>query len=108
MITTDSMAADRFRENYDVDAGVQIFTTGDTLPEEGGILELFKPGQPYEEYDGDTKVPKILIEEVGYSTIPPWPGVDAGSGLSLQRKSPDAFGDDPASWEAAAPTPGKF
>ncbi len=44
-------------------------------------------------------------DEVGYGDSAPWPGGD-GDGTSLHRTPIDAFGDDPASWVAAVPSPG--
>jgi hypothetical protein len=49
---------------------------------------------------------RVLADNVHYDTAAPWPGNLNGTGLSLQRRDDAAFGDDPANWTAAAPTPG--
>jgi hypothetical protein len=49
-------------------------------------------------------VPYILVDEVGYSTTPPWPTNTTATGLSLQRIDSLSYGDDPINWQAAAPT----
>jgi hypothetical protein len=48
----------------------------------------------------------VLVDRVNYSDSEPWPsgGVDGG-GLSLQRRAPSAYGNEPMNWVAAAPTP---
>lgn len=51
-------------------------------------------------------MPYVLANEVQYSGQPPWPAGTDGTGNSLQRIASAVFGDDPANWEAAAPTPG--
>jgi hypothetical protein len=46
------------------------------------------------------------VDEVRYNDKAPWPPATDGSGPSLQRRDPQAYGDDPINWTAAAPTPG--
>jgi hypothetical protein len=55
----------------------------------------------------------VLVDEVNYSDgLDPsgrdlWPTDVLGRGLSLSRLRADLYGDDPATWQAAAPSPGK-
>ena len=46
------------------------------------------------------------MDEVRYHDQPPWPVAADGSGPSLQRRNPGAYGNDPLNWQAAAATPG--
>ena len=48
----------------------------------------------------------MTVDAVRYNDKAPWPPAADGGGFSLQRKQRAAFGDDPANWEAAPPTPG--
>jgi hypothetical protein len=48
----------------------------------------------------------LLVEQLTYSNLPPWPSQADASGLSLHRNNPSAFGNDVANWRAAPPTPG--
>jgi hypothetical protein len=43
---------------------------------------------------------------VTYNDRAPWPTGADGTGLSLQRRIMSGFGDNPADWVAALPTPG--
>jgi hypothetical protein len=52
-------------------------------------------------------VPRLLEDEVIYDNIAPWPNAASG-GQSLSRVTASAYGNDPASWIAAAPSPGAF
>jgi hypothetical protein len=47
------------------------------------------------------------VDEVRYNDRPPWPVAADGSGPSLQRKDPAAYGNEPTNWIAALPTPGR-
>ncbi len=73
------------------------------LQNSGERLELQRPGVP-----GLTGiVPFITVDAVRYNDKAPWPTAANGRGPSLQRLSDDAYGNDPASWLAAFPTPGR-
>lgn len=50
----------------------------------------------------------VVVDEVVYSDVPPWPTGSDGDGKSLRRIHPDAAhsGSDPANWESASPSPG--
>jgi hypothetical protein len=47
------------------------------------------------------------VDSVRYDDRSPWPPTADGSGASLQRVAPDAYGDDPVNWIAAITTPGR-
>jgi hypothetical protein len=79
------------------------------LPNDGGNIELRFPDTPRPSDEDDVGspivVPYVLAERVSYSSAAPWPaGTDLG--VSLQRIVPGGYGNDPANWAAAAPTPG--
>ena len=72
------------------------------MQDSGERLELQRPDVP------DTNgVAYITVDEVRYNDKAPWPPAADGSGPSLQRRVPAAYGNDPVNWEAAAPTPGR-
>src|SRR5881394_2696938 len=75
--------------------------SGGALQDSGERLKLERPDVPDTNGFG-----YIVVDEVRYNDKAPWPPAADGSGASLQRKNPRAYGDDPANWEAAAPTPG--
>ena len=50
----------------------------------------------------------IVIDQVAYDDVAPWPtSADAG-GDSLTRNAAGGFGNDPAAWTATTPNPGAF
>ncbi len=71
------------------------------LSNDGDDVEIKKPATPV----GAT-VPYVMVDKVNYSDIAPWPAGADGFGLSLQRGSLSAYGNDPANWFAALPTAG--
>ncbi len=70
----------------------------------GERLALLMPDEPTA--DDPPLLPYVLVDEVNYRPTAPWPVEADGTGPSLQRTAADAWGNEPASWQAAAPTPG--
>ncbi|UCE48450.1 MAG: lamin tail domain-containing protein, partial [Phycisphaerales bacterium] len=99
-----------FNSTYlSVPAGVQIFewSTG-RLDNGGEKIQLSKPGDQVE----GTRY-YIRVDRVNYSDgshpvgEDPWPIEPDGYGKSLTRKAPADYGNDPANWAAANPSPGE-
>ncbi|MBE7500536.1 MAG: lamin tail domain-containing protein [Verrucomicrobiales bacterium] len=95
-----------FRKHFGLGANLRLFGPyRDKLPNSGGTIELVQPdvaGSP----DTGLEVRSVVVDRVSYSDAPPWPAGADGLGFSLQRIPETAFGDDPAAWVAARPTPG--
>ena len=99
----DAVPEATFREEYGVPDDVRIFTKTENLADYGDVLTLMKSWKPYN--DGSQKIlPFILEETVAFSNTTPWPSEANGTGAALHRKDPSAYGNDPANWEAAAPS----
>ncbi len=69
-------------------------------------ITLLRPLDP--PVDEPNYIPRAQEDEVLYDDKVPWPTGADGTGNSLQRKSADAFGNDPASWFSGRPTPGEL
>jgi len=74
------------------------------LSDSGETVRLLRPDEP--PADEPWYFPMLLEDEVAYGDSEPWPPGADGGGQSLTRTATDAWGNDPASWVAAAPTPG--
>ena len=75
------------------------------LANSGELLTFERPGHWFN--DGAAVfIPRIRVDHVAYGTAGSWSPSADGAGLSLQRLQPGAYGNDPASWQAAWPTPG--
>ena len=98
----------RFREHYGVKDGVPIIGPFDgRLANEGEMVLLLRPDNSQGLGRDDAGfVPYLTVESLSYDNREPWPGNSHGTGLSLQRKAANRFGDEPSNWFAAAPTPG--
>lgn len=93
-----------FRAKYSIPAEVQIVGPFfGVLQDSGERLELQRPDMP----PTNGPVPYIGIDQVRYNDKLPWPPAADGSGASLQRRIPGAYGNDPINWVAAIPTPGE-
>ncbi len=99
LVATDPAA---FRARYGLPLEVEILGPyASHLQDSGERLELQQPD------DSDTNgVAYIAVDAVRYNDRAPWPVAADGSGASLQRRVARAYGDDPANWDAATPTPG--
>jgi hypothetical protein len=92
-----------FRTRYDVPAEALVvgpYSGG--LQDSGERLKLERPDV------ADTNgAGYIVVDELRYNDKAPWPAAADGSGPSLQRLDPNAYGNDPLQWRAAGPTPGR-
>jgi hypothetical protein len=97
-----------FRARHNVSAQVPILQYVGALQDDGENLELLAPATPT-----TNGVPYYIVDAVRYNDRSPWPLAADGAGASLQRSQANIsgdetriFGNDPASWFAALPTPG--
>jgi len=104
----DPVSTASFRRRYALSEAVPLLgPVPRRLANEGERLTLLRPDAPQTLPDPFVGyVPYILVDEVDYLPGPPWPEGAAGTGWSLQKRRPDLYGNDPASWEAGPPTPG--
>jgi len=98
-----------FSSKYTAPAGVKVLAWGlGNLADGGERIELSKPADP----DGQGNPVWIRVDRVAYSDgshpqgVDPWPVQADGQGLSLSRIDPGIYGNDPANWHAATPSPG--
>jgi hypothetical protein len=103
-----------FNAKYTVPAGVQVLAWGPgKLPDGNGKVQLSMPG----ELDDDGERSWLRVDRISYSDgshpqdfaagVDPWPLEADGQGNSLIRIDSHAYGNDPANWAAAAPSPGR-
>jgi hypothetical protein len=99
----DPVATATFRSRWDVPGTVTLVGPfGGKLGNQGDVVELARP------FAADpTGTAMVTLDRVEYRDTSPWPAAADGVGMSLQRHPVEAFGDDPASWVAAPPTPGR-
>ena len=102
-----------FESRYTAPAGVQIFAWGPGKLLNGVTkIQLSKPGN----VGADGTRHWIRVDRVVYSDgshgqdfpddADPWPMEANGQGASLNRTDSTAYGNDPANWHAAVPSPG--
>ncbi len=90
-----------FRTTYGLTASTPVLGPwSGKLANDNDDIELRRP-----DATGTNGVPYILVERVHYYDVSPWAAGADGSGLSLQRRVDDEFGNDPINWLAASPTP---
>jgi len=100
---TETSALAAFRLAYPASTNATVVGPwSGVLSNDKETIELMRPDEP----NLDGFVPYILVEQIDYLTEAPWPTNADGTGLSLHRAPANSFGDDAASWVAAAPTPG--
>ena len=102
-----------FSSKYTTPAGVQIFAWGaGKLINGPARIQLSRPGN----VDADGMRHWIRVDRVVYSDglhgqdfpegTDPWPTDANGLGMSLNRTDSAAYGNDPANWHSAVPSPG--
>ena len=96
-----------FKTLYSVPAGVTIVGPySGKLSNGGEKVELLRSDEPPAE--NPTLLPYVLEDQVNYDVAAPWPTGALGTGESITRLGAGLWGDDAASWVAAAPSAGKF
>ncbi len=104
LIVSDDPATFRLRNG--VPAGVPIFGPFPGNLQDGGErLQLLRPDNPDIGDDGLPVIPEIVVDEVRYDNVAPWPTEAAGAGASLERLNAAAYGDDPINWRASPGAP---
>jgi len=105
----DAGAASAFRVRYGLSGAVRLFGAYEgQLSNRGEAIELLRPDTPQAAPDPDAGyVPYVRVDYVRYGTRAPWPIEADGTGWSLQRRRPLAYGNEPLHWKADAPTPGE-
>jgi hypothetical protein len=104
-----------FYARYGIPAGVQVFEwPAGKLDNAGEKIQLSMPG----DVDLQGRRYWIRVDRVTYSdgshsddtpeATDPWPAQPDGAGYSLSRINPSEYGNDPANWQAATPSPGLF
>ncbi len=100
---TETAALAAFRTNYPASTNATLLGPWDgKLNNDEDTIRLERPDPP----NLDGFVPYLLVERVRYQDRAPWPTNVDGTTLTLHRTPPNSFADDPASWVAAAATPG--
>jgi hypothetical protein len=93
----NATTADGFRTKYRLSGSVALYGPySGKLNNSGDNVELKKPTTAVA---GNT--PYVLVDKVAFQDSSPWPAGADGYGLSLQRKAPGEYGNDPVNWVAA-------
>jgi hypothetical protein len=100
---TNAAALNAFRATYGLSPSVPIFGPyNGRLDNDAETVALQRPDVA----DG-IFVPYVVVDEIEYADAAPWPSAATdGGGLSMQRAVAGNFGNEPANWVAADPTPG--
>ncbi len=105
---TNTPVADTFRARFNLASTVPLFGPfSGRLSDEQDDVRLERPDTPQAPPHPDAgSVPHVLVEHVHYRASSPWPQWTTESAASLQRRHTLEFGNDPANWILAAPSPG--
>ncbi|MBE2199413.1 MAG: lamin tail domain-containing protein, partial [Anaerolinea sp.] len=89
------IAPSLFRTIYNVPAAIPIFGPyPGGLSNGGELISLQMPGQP------GSSIPYIVVDEVEYDDVAPWPIAPDGNGPSLRRLDNAAYANDPVNWQS--------
>ncbi len=106
VLIDDTVSVDAFRQKYNLDSNTPVFPYLGTLQGSGETIKLEKPRSSYFEEDMTQVFPYMLIDWITYGNSAPWPEEANGTGKSLHRINKNEYGNDPANWKAANPSPG--
>ncbi|MDZ4778889.1 MAG: lamin tail domain-containing protein, partial [Planctomycetia bacterium] len=103
---TDTTKANAFRTHYSI--GPEVNLVGPYAPlallDSDGTVRLERPDEP--PANQPELIPYLLVDQVKYDNVAPWPQLPNASGHSLTRLAVTAFGDFSASWGGEEATPG--
>ena len=103
---TNAALLANFRGTYGVAPSVKVFGPySGKLNNDSDTVNLRKPTPPIV-FPEPAVTLYPLVDGIDYEDAAPWPKAADGMGYSLQRWDSGAFGNDPANWTAAPPTPG--
>ncbi|MBC8002226.1 MAG: lamin tail domain-containing protein, partial [Opitutaceae bacterium] len=97
-----------FRSRQGVPAFVPIYGPySGSLQNNGEEISLQRPDAP-DVTNNVVFVPYLDVDVVRYDNAAPWPTAAGGTGVSLERINPSAYGNDPINWRASpgVPSPG--
>jgi hypothetical protein len=95
-----SVAPAAFRAQYGLDTNTLVFGPwSGALNNAGESVKLERPGDP----EPDLSVPRYRVDRVRYAPGAPWPPEADTDGISLERITLEAYGNDPLHWQASAP-----
>jgi hypothetical protein len=101
---TNTTQLDAFRALYSVPPTVPVYGPwSGKLDNSGEQIEFKYPDRP-DATGTNVFVPYVMIEEINYTDVAPWPTNTDGFGNSLQRLVSSSFGNDPTNWFAGSPT----
>ncbi|MCH8921847.1 MAG: lamin tail domain-containing protein, partial [Planctomycetes bacterium] len=106
LVVVVPLTPEEFRATHNVPAEARLFGPYfGGLSNAGESLRLNKPGKP----EGEI-IPSIMVDRVSYDDKLPWPVEADGTGVALQRITPDGYGNEPTNWTITLPggTPGDF
>lgn len=96
----DTAALEDFRAHYGLDESIAIVGPyNGQLSNAGETIQLLKPDTP--QSGPEFFVPYIVVDEVPYTDLTPWPTSPDGNGPSLERIDPNFVGDFPTNWTAS-------
>ncbi len=102
----DTAQMEAFRARFNLPAETRLFGPWrGKLDNHANSVELVQRMRLLDE-DDTPRVVSVLLDRVAYRDTAPWPVGADGLGFALQRVPEDGFGNDPAHWRAATPTPG--
>ena len=106
LLVITATAPDAFRASSPVPANVPVLGPyPGILQDNGEMIELQCPDEPNLADDGTLVVPYVTVDAVRYNDKAPWPADAAGTGSSIERINPAAYGNDPVNWRASNGTP---
>lgn len=96
-LPANAAALTTFRNAYGVSTNVTLL--GAYLGSLSDVEDTFRLERPDAPPAGEPNyLPMLLEDEVRYTATLPWATLAAGGGPSLQRRAPNAWGNDPQSW----------